>query len=211
MFGGCLIIIIIINTTIIIIMFIIQAFVPYTFWVRSATSAHEATFSEEQMAYLDEFEKDDVCVTFVIVPVWTLTRDFAQETLTLLSEQGVKTVRFSDGVAHGWWRFERTVAQANGTWASFLTVWYGRGDMHWTSRTSTPQATPQNIELRYRRFELMWGTSTWVKRPDAAGDDPAWSTFLVPLINQNLDLCGAPRKPRTSLTWLQRWCAWCWA
>ena len=124
-------------------------------------------------------------------------------------EQGVKTDRFSDGVAHGWWRFERSVVQANGTWASFLTVWYGRGDVHGTSRTSTPQATPQNTDLRYRKFELLWGTSAWVKKPDAEGDDPQWSVFLVPLINQRMGTSKtSPVVTSPTSAWV-KWCAWC--
>ena len=60
----------------------------------------------------------------------------------------------------------------NMTSTTLLDVRYQRGD------------DPLLGAFRERRFELVWGTSTFVKRPDAAGDQNDWSQFLIPLIDQ---------------------------
>ena len=74
------------------------------------------------------------------------------EELCLYKENGETSVPFSNGPRHGSWRLTRRVPwRRNST--TVLDVWYQRG-----------QFDPRLVgTLRERRFELVSGTSTFVK------------------------------------------------
>ena len=146
-------------------------FVPQTFWIREGMNLWHAARSAEQERFLSLLEQDRVCMAFVSLPVWTLERDFSLEELCLYKENGETSVSFSNGPRHGSWRLTRRVPWRR-TSTTVLDVRYQRGD---NALLGT---------LRERRFELVWGTSTFVKRPDAPGDPNDWSQFLIPLIDQ---------------------------
>ena len=74
----------------------------------------------------------------------------------------------------------------NMTSTTLLDVRYQRGD------------DPLLGAFRERRFELVWGTSTFVKRPDAPGDPNDSSQFLIPLIDQTQHYEIPPLRPGIS-------------
>ena len=122
-------------------------------------------------------------LTFASLPIWTLDRNFATETITLhrSAAEGQK-VRWSGGVLHGIWDIWY-VARDGGLFDWTLEVQYWK----------TPQEIEPGVDLqevRTRTFTLLNGTSMWVKANDE--DDAAascqWTHILVPLINQDLGL-----------------------
>ena len=122
-------------------------------------------------------------LTFASLPIWTLDRNFATETITLhrCDTHGQK-VRWSGGVLHGGWNIWYA-ARDGGLFTWTLTVDYWK----------TPLFLEPGVDLqevRTRTFTLLNGTSMWVKANDE--DDAAascqWTHILVPLIDQDLGI-----------------------
>ena len=142
------------------------------FWSRPRTSAHKAGSARDTKDYIRYFMSDHVNITFTSVPVWTLDKDFALETLTLLKDpESGPRVQWSDGVPHGTWSLEEYVVDS-GDYTLYLNI---------THTKSSDETNPQ-ANLRSRWYELLWGTYDWVKRPDADDDELPWSVFLSPLV-----------------------------
>ena len=173
-----------------------------TFWSRPGTSSHGASLSAEQRAYLDLYDRDDMTITLASVPIWTLGHDFATEALTLQRRNGQTSVRWSDGGSHGRWYLTRRNEEGE-VRSVYLCILYTRNmDDVPLSDDEEYEAALQDLDLRFRYYELLWGTSAWVKRPDAEGDGLEWSVFLVPLITSPLRT--EPRGPRGCFEWLRR-------
>ena len=160
-----------------------SSFVIPTFWTRPGTRVHEAARADEMNLYFDRLTSDNVHITYISVPVWTLVHDFALEEITLLRRDGgPRRVRFSGGPEHGSWDLVRWDPARRQS--SFLNIQYLRGD--------------DITNLRDRTFESIWGSTSFVKRPDAEGDLVEWSQFLIPVItNATLPTAMDIPAPRT--------------
>ena len=161
-----------------------------TFWVRGGMNLRHAVTSPKVEQFLDKFENAVVVLSFVIMPVWTLERDFSLEELTLYRNDGETSVSFSNGMRHGSWTLNRWDPDHRHT--TFLDVSYQKGD------------EPDENNLKTRRFELIWGTSTFVKRPDGPDDPLHWSMFLIPRIDQTQHLDMPHRVERIPQPMTQR-------
>ena len=147
------------------------------FWTRGGTPAHFAATGMAMKEYLDHLQYSQDClVTYASMPLWYLQKDFAIETLTLEKKGGTSRVRFSGGPLHGYWHIVRDDPQRDGS--TFLVIAYGQVQVTGGTGTSTLSS-----EIKEHRYEILWGTSNWIKRPDAEGDTLPWCHWLAPLID----------------------------
>ena len=147
------------------------------FWTRGGTPAHFAATGMAMKEYLDHLQYSQDClVTYASMPMWYLQKDFPIETLTLEKKGGTSRVRFSGGPLHGYWHIVRDDPQRDGS--TFLVIAYGKVPVTGGTGTSTLSS-----EIKEHRYEILWGTSNWIKRPDAEGDTLPWCHWLAPLID----------------------------
>ena len=153
-------------------------------WSRPSTASALAEGSRANDDYLLFLERaDPMSLTFASLPIWTLDRRFATETLTLhrCAVEGQK-VRWSGGALHGSWGIWY-VARDDGLYDWTLTVEYWK----------TPQEIEPGVdiqEVRTKTFTLLKGTSIWIKANDEedAAASCQWTHILVPLIDQDLGI-----------------------